>query len=78
VAMAFGPATGLELIDSLRSEPSLRDYHLLPSVRGNFLFKLGRYSEAQSEFVRAASLTQNARERKLLLDRARACVERQC
>jgi len=78
VAMAFGPATGLELIDSLRSEPSLRNYHLLPSVRGDFLFKLGRYSEAQSEFVRAASLTQNARERKLLLDRARACVERQC
>ena len=78
VAMAFGPATGLELIDSLRSEPSLKNYHLLPSVRGDFLFKLGRYSEAQSEFVRAASLTQNARERKLLLDRARACVERQC
>jgi len=78
VAMAFGPANGLELIDSLRSEPSLRNYHLLPSVRGDFLFKLGRYSEAQSEFVRAASLTQNARERKLLLDRARACVERQC
>jgi RNA polymerase sigma factor (sigma-70 family) len=78
VAMAFGPATGLELIDNLRSEPSLKSYHLLPSVRGDFLFKLGRYSEAQSEFVHAASLTQNARERKLLLDRARACVEREC
>jgi RNA polymerase sigma factor (sigma-70 family) len=74
VAMAFGPAAGLELVDALVGEPSLKAYHLLPSVRGDFLFKLGRFTEAQSEFVRAASLTQNARERKLLLDRAQACV----
>jgi predicted RNA polymerase sigma factor len=75
VAMAFGPAAGLEIIDTLTSEPSLKVYHLLPSVRGDFLFKLGRFAEAQAEFARAASLTQNARERKLLLDRARACGE---
>ncbi len=72
VAMAFGPAAGLELIDALASEPSLKAYHLLPSVRGDFLFKLGRFAEAQQEFARAASLTRNARERDLLLDRARA------
>jgi RNA polymerase sigma factor (sigma-70 family) len=73
-AMAFGPAAGLELIDALASEPSLKAYHLLPSVRGDFLFKLGRFAEAQAEFERAASLTRNARERELLLDRARACA----
>lgn len=73
VAMAFGPAAGLELIDALTSEPSLKAYHLLPSVRGDFLFKLGRFSEAQGEFERAATLTQNARERELLLDRAAVC-----
>ncbi len=73
-AMAFGPAAGLELIDTLASEPSLKAYHLLPSVRGDFLFKLGRFAEAQAEFERAASLTRNARERELLLDRARACA----
>jgi len=73
VAMASGPAAGLELIDTLASEPSLKTYHLLPSVRGDFLFKLGRFAEAQVEFERAASLTRNARERELLLDRARAC-----
>lgn len=73
VAMASGPAAGLELVDELTSEPSLRSYHLLPSVRGDFLFKLGRRDEARAEFERAASLTQNARERKLLLDRALAC-----
>ena len=73
-AMAFGPAAGLELIDALASEPSLKTYHLLPSVRGDFLFKLGRFAEAQAEFERAASLTRNARERELLLDRARACA----
>jgi len=73
-AMAFGPAAGLELIDTLTSEPSLKAYHLLPSVRGDFLFKLGRFAEAQAEFERAASLTRNARERELLLDRARACA----
>jgi RNA polymerase sigma factor (sigma-70 family) len=74
VAMAFGPAAGLELIDALTSEPSLRAYHLLPSVRGDFLFKLGRFNEAQAEFERAATLTQNAREREFLLDRAAACA----
>jgi RNA polymerase sigma factor (sigma-70 family) len=74
LAMAFGPAAGLELIDTLASEPSLRAYHLLPSVRGDFLFKLGRLAEAQEEFERAASLTRNARERELLLDRAQACA----
>jgi RNA polymerase sigma-70 factor (ECF subfamily) len=73
VAMAFGPASGLEIIDTLASEPSLKSYHLLPSVRGDFLFKLGRFAEAQAEFQRAASLTRNAREQKFLLDRARAC-----
>jgi RNA polymerase sigma-70 factor (ECF subfamily) len=75
LAMAFGPAAGLELIDTLASEPSLKAYHLMPSVRGDFLFKLGRLAEAQVEFERAASLTRNARERELLLDRARACAE---
>jgi len=75
VAMAFGPAAGLALIDdTLASEPSLKAYHLLPSVRGDFLFKLGRFAEAQVEFERAASLTRNARERELLLGRARACA----
>jgi RNA polymerase sigma factor (sigma-70 family) len=74
-AMAFGPAAGLEVIDTVTSEPSLKSYHLLPSVRGDFLFKLGRSAEAQAEFERAASLTRNARERDLLLDRARACAE---
>jgi RNA polymerase sigma factor (sigma-70 family) len=75
VAMAFGPAAGLELIEKLTSEATLAGYHLLPSVRGDFLFKLGRFAEAQAEFERAASLTRNARERELLLDRARACAE---
>jgi RNA polymerase sigma factor (sigma-70 family) len=74
LAMAFGPAAGLEVIDTLASEPSLKAYHLLPSVRGDFLFKLGRLAEAQVEFERAASLTRNARERELLLDRAQACI----
>jgi RNA polymerase sigma factor (sigma-70 family) len=74
VAMAFGPTAGLELIDTLTSEPSLKAYHLLPSVRGDFLFKLGRFTEAQAEFQRAATLTQNAREREFLLSRAAACA----
>ncbi|HEU0368466.1 MAG TPA: RNA polymerase sigma factor, partial [Candidatus Acidoferrum sp.] len=74
VAMASGPAAGLELVDKLVSEPSLKAYHLLPSVRGDFLFKLGRLEEARREFERAAELTRNARERKLLLDRAQACA----
>ena len=72
VAMAFGPAAGLELVDALTSEPSLKSYHLLPSVRGDLLARLGRMDEARSEFTRAASLTRNARERKLLLERAAA------
>jgi len=74
LAMAFGPATGLELVDALTSEPSLKSYHLLPSVRGDLLAKLGRTEEARSEFERAATLTRNARERQLLLDRAAACA----
>ena len=73
VAMAFGPRAGLELVDELASEPALKSYHLLPSVRGDFLFKLGRFGEAREEFERAARLTKNGRERTLLLDRARAC-----
>jgi RNA polymerase sigma factor (sigma-70 family) len=70
VGMAFGPAAGLELVDALISEASLKAYHLLPSVRGDLLSKLGRYDEARVEFKRAASLTRNARERELLLERA--------
>jgi len=72
VAMAFGPAEGLELLDELRDEPVLQNYHLLPSARGDLLSKLGRNGEAQKEFERAAQLTQNERERALLLGRARA------
>jgi predicted RNA polymerase sigma factor len=68
--MAFGPAAGLALVDALVSEPSLKSYHLLPSVRGDLLAKLGRHDEARAEFKRAASLTRNERERDLLLDRA--------
>jgi RNA polymerase sigma factor (sigma-70 family) len=74
VAMAFGPAAGLELVDALTCEPSLEAYHLLPSVRGDLLRKLGRFEEARAAFEHAASLTRNARERTLLLDRAAACV----
>ena len=70
VAMAFGPAAGLELVEALRAEPSLKAYHLLPSVRGDLLEKLGRYAEASLEFEQAASLTLNRRQRDLLLDRA--------
>ena len=73
LSMAFGPEAGLELIDMLVSEPSLKAYHLLPSVRGDLLTKLGRFDEARVEFERAATLTRNARERNLLLDRARVC-----
>jgi predicted RNA polymerase sigma factor len=75
LAMAFGPAAGLELVDALTSEPSLRAYHLLPTVRGDLLVKLGRVDEARAEFERAAALTRNARERALLLARAAACGE---
>jgi RNA polymerase sigma factor (sigma-70 family) len=70
VAMAFGPAAGLEIADALRGEPSLASYHLLPSVRGDLLAKLGRHAEARAEFERAAELTRNERERDLLLQRA--------
>lgn len=73
VAMAFGPEAGLEIADKLTSEPALKNYHLLPSVRGDFLFKLGRFGEAKAEFERAAEMTGNAREKKLLRDRAAAC-----
>src|SRR2546422_840364 len=74
IAMASGPAAGLELVDALTSEPSLKGYHLLPSVRGDLLAKLGRSDEARAEFERAAALTRNARERALLLERAAACA----
>jgi RNA polymerase sigma-70 factor (ECF subfamily) len=75
VAMASGPAAGLELVDALTSEASLANYHLLPSVRADFLRKLGRLEEARVEFERAAALTRNVRERELLLDRARSCTQ---
>jgi predicted RNA polymerase sigma factor len=74
LAMAFGPAAGLELVDELTSDPLLKSYYLLPSVRGDLLLKLDRFDEARVEFERAASLTRNARERKLLLERAAACA----
>jgi len=70
LSMAFGPAVGLELIDRLAAEPALKNYHLLPSVRGDFLAKLGRFDEARAEMERAASLTRNESERKMLLKRA--------
>jgi len=69
-SMAFGPAAGLEIADKLLSEPALENYHLFPSVRADFLAKLGRFSEARTELERAASLTRNTRERTLLLERA--------
>ena len=73
LGMAYGPAAGLELVDALTGEAALSGYHLLPSVRGDLLAKLGRLDEARAEFERAAALTRNARERALLLDRAAAC-----
>jgi RNA polymerase sigma-70 factor (ECF subfamily) len=73
VSMAFGPAAGLEVVDALSAEGALENYHLLPSVRGDLLKKLGRLEEARAEFERAASLTRNVRERQLLLARAEAC-----
>ncbi len=76
VGMAFGPAAGLELVDRLTEEPTLQAYHRLPSVRGDLLLKLGRMDQARVEFERAAALTQNARERAMLLDRARVCLDR--
>ena len=75
VSMAYGPAAGLELVDALAEEPTLKSYHLLPSVRGDLLVKLGRRREAIAEFERAAALTANERERALLLDRAASCAE---
>jgi predicted RNA polymerase sigma factor len=72
--MLFGPAAGLEVVDALADEPALARYHLLPSVRGDLLFKLDRMDEARSEFERAAEMTRNARERALLLERAAACT----
>ena len=74
VAMAYGPAEGLEIVDELTEEASLASYHLLPAVRGDFLAKLGRLAEARAEFERAAALTRNTRERDVLLARAAACV----
>ncbi|MEO7034373.1 MAG: sigma-70 family RNA polymerase sigma factor [Polyangiaceae bacterium] len=74
VSMAFGPAAGLEILDDLMADPSLRSYHLLPAVRGDLLTKLGRFEEARQEWERAAGLTRNARERALLLERAAACA----
>jgi RNA polymerase sigma factor (sigma-70 family) len=74
VSMASGPAAGLALVDALNTERSLENYHLLPSVRGDLLRKLSRFDEARAEFERAASMTRNARERELLLDRARSCI----
>jgi predicted RNA polymerase sigma factor len=74
VSMAFGPAAGLAIVDTLISEPSLKSYHLLPSVRGDLLCKLERFDEARIEFERAATLTRNARERALLLERVAACT----
>jgi len=73
ISMAFGPERGLAAVDALAEEPSLKDYHLLPSVRGDLLFKLGRLDEARAEFEKAAALTRNERERTLLLERAAAC-----
>jgi RNA polymerase sigma factor (sigma-70 family) len=75
LGMAFGPAAGLKVVDTLAQEPTLSGYHLLPSVRGDLLSKLGRFEEARPEFERAASLTRNARERELLLARARSCAD---
>nr|AIA12642.1 RNA polymerase sigma factor, sigma-70 family [uncultured bacterium] len=77
VAMAYGPATGLEIVEALAHEPSLKSYHLLPSVRGDLLAKLGRFDEARDEFERAAALTRNERERALLKSRAAGCVRAQ-
>ena len=74
VSMASGPAAGLAVADTLTAEPLLAEYHLLPTVRGDLLAKLGRHAEARAAFERAAGLTRNARERTLLLERAGACA----
>ena len=70
IGMAFGPEAGLRAVDELLEEKALKSYHLLPAVRGDMLAKLGRHEEARGEFARAAALTENLRERKLLLERA--------
>lgn len=75
--MAFGPAIGLRIVDELNDEPALRDYYLLPSVRGDLLAKLGRMEEARAAFERAASMTQNVPEQELMRRRAAECAERQ-
>lgn len=75
LAMAFGPEVGLELVDALTAEPALKNYHLLPSVRADFLLKLGRREEAYADFLRAAELSRNERERELLLSRAAECLK---
>jgi predicted RNA polymerase sigma factor len=74
LSMLMGPEAGLKIVDALTAEPLLRDYHLLPSVRGDLLAKLGRADEARAEFERAAGMTQNERERRLLLQRAADCA----
>jgi RNA polymerase sigma factor (sigma-70 family) len=76
LSMAFGPAAGLELVDTLAAEPSLQEYHLLPSVRGDLLARLGRFTEARTELERAAALARNGRERQLLRERAEACAQK--
>jgi predicted RNA polymerase sigma factor len=76
VSMAFGPAAGLEIVDDLAGEPSLKSYHLLPTVRADLLFKLGRFGEASEDFQRAASLTRNSREKTMLLERAAEAVRK--
>jgi hypothetical protein len=75
ISMAQGPQAGLDIVDTLTNEPTLKTYHLLPSVRGDLLTKLNRLDEARAEFERAASLTRNARERDLLLKRAKDCAK---
>ena len=74
LAMLFGPEAGLNLVDALAQRPELGTYHLLPSVRGELMRQLGRFDEARAEFERAAALTRNESERKLLLGRAGACL----
>jgi predicted RNA polymerase sigma factor len=74
VSMADGPQAGLDLVDAITDEPTLQSYYLLPSVRGDLLVKVGRPDEARAEFERAAALTSNARERELLLERARTAT----
>ena len=76
VSMAEGPQAGLDIVDTLLDEPALKNYHLLPSVRGDLLTKLNRHTEARAEFDRAATLTRNTRERDLLLKRAKDCISR--